>query len=456
MHLVDYFKKECNYTCEMCKKARQKDFIDSEFKYCPKCHKVVCHLCSSFHIHQNLVSIDHMYSNPEEYTQNDSSYKTTPTEPNDQNNYNRTNLYNTYKPKKKDIQILKDKNNELKKKIKSLRLLIKINDILVNTYEKQPKNYMNNKNIVRLSSMLNNEDIENQSNIDDNENVKRIKEIQRSNLGLFNERLNCLIKGNETFIRLSFKQIDDFDLKIFTTINFRNLEELYLNNNSINDLSLFSKCNFPYLKVMDLSHNKITDLTTLRNFAKREINLEFLYLNNNKIKNIDVLDENLFPEIEQIDLEGNDFNYNTTKNKEIIKKYNYENRQIIFINNFNSKYSTKLNKDNTYINLSSKKIQDDGFKLLSKIRFSELNELDLSKNEITNIIYIKKLLSINNKLKLIILRNNCIEDITPLEGAKFNKLQKLDLSENNIKISSSKNKNIIDNVRKQISLILEN
>ena len=120
------------------------------------------------------------------------------------------------------------------------------------------------------------------------------------------------------------------------------------------------------------------------------------------------------------DKKGNKGSFMNNVIKELIQYYKDKKNKIEekeekkSIKHFKKKYFTKLEKDYTAIELSNKKIGNEELKILSKIEFKELNYLYLF---------------INN-----------ISDIQPLENARFDKLEKLDISNNNISDISVLNK----------------
>ena len=81
------------------------------------------------------------------------------------------------------------------------------------------------------------------------------------------------------------------------------------------------------------------------------------------------------------------------------------------------------------------------------MNFKELNELDLSDNNISDINVLKKVKF--EKLKKLDLSRNDISDITVFKVASFKKLKKLNLSYN--EIDENKNKEIISDLKKLIS-----
>ena len=105
----------------------------------------------------------------------------------------------------------------------------------------------------------------------------------------------------------------------------------------------------------------------------------------------------------------------------------------IYINlkEFNNKYKTNIEDiDIKELNLSKRNMGNEGFKDLVKIKFKELNKLDLSYNKISDINILGK---VNFKeLKELYLYDNEISDINILEKVDFKELKELDLIQNQI------------------------
>ena len=65
--------------------------------------------------------------------------------------------------------------------------------------------------------------------------------------------------------------ISQNDLKLFSLIEFPNLESINLSNNELSDINILNNFNLSNVKSIDLSFNKIKDLFPLKdisNFAK--------------------------------------------------------------------------------------------------------------------------------------------------------------------------------------------
>ena len=125
---------------------------------------------------------------------------------------------------------------------------------------------------------------------------------------------------------------------------------------------------------------------------------------------------------------------NIIKYNKIIKaklNINKEDFEIyITLKEFNIKYKTNIEDiDIRELNLNGKFIENEGLKDLAKIKFKELNKLDLSYNKISDISVLEK---VNFKeLKELDLMNNEISDISVLEKVNFEVTLKFGEDENN-------------------------
>ena len=124
------------------------------------------------------------------------------------------------------------------------------------------------------------------------------------------------------------------------------------------------------------------------------------------------------------------------------------------IKTLDDNYGIKLYRKDKYLHQYDKKLKDEGFKYISQITFNQLNEIDISKNqikdikpfnkmslpfleflnlsfnEIENIKPVAELKSLN--LKYIFLQRNKIEDIEPFLQSSFPVLKILRVEDNNI------------------------
>ena len=93
--------------------------------------------------------------------------------------------------------------------------------------------------------------------------------------------------GNVPFTNLKILDLSNnqniTNLHLLKDVKFKNLEELYLSNDNINDLNqiILGDIGFYKLKILDLSHNQIQSLSPLKYFR----NLKVLNLEHNLINN---------------------------------------------------------------------------------------------------------------------------------------------------------------------------
>ena len=123
-------------------------------------------------------------------------------------------------------------------------------------------------------------------------------------------------------------------------------------------------------------------------------------------------------------------NYDINNKIEIINIQN-NNLNEIFLNEFNKKYNLNIRDDKiNKLELKMKRIGNEGLNDLSKIKFEELKELYLDRNNISDINKLEN--ARFNKLEILSLNSNKISDINILEKVNFNKLKVLNLNCNNI------------------------
>ena len=126
--------------------------------------------------------------------------------------------------------------------------------------------------------------------------------------------------------------------------------------------------------------------------------------------------------------------------KEFIK-LNFDNEFLLkeFNNKFNLKIKdTKINK----LDLRWKKLGNEGFEDLCKIEFKELKELILNNNNITDLRPLNKVKF--KKLEILDLSQNKISDINQFENTHLEELKQLYLGYNNISDIKVFDKNILN------------
>ena len=112
--------------------------------------------------------------------------------------------------------------------------------------------------------------------------------------------------------------------------------------------------------------------------------------------------------------DSNDIEYNFDDINNDIDLYEKEIKQKII--KMREKDKIELKREETFLHLSNRELNDKNFVLISKIRFNQLNEINLSGNSIINIGPLNKM--ILPFLEYLNLSNNKIEDIKPVANLK--------------------------------------
>jgi len=222
--------------------------------------------------------------------------------------------------------------------------------------------------------------------------LNKINLLQKKILNFMNITLKMNLTGNETKLDLSYKNIDDNTLNLFTGINLKNLEELDLSHNNLSNVKIIKKLNLKTIKKLDLSFNKIHKLENPVKYINKNIKKITIEIN---LDNNDLIQK----DIEEI----KDFIMSKENNKSNLCEYPYEYLSKDEIKNQRvekllSKLENLEQKVLSYFNLTGKEIcinlrnsnfNDTKLELLSGVEFKNLEELNLSHNIIINIFPLK-------------------------------------------------------------------
>ena len=208
--------------------------------------------------------------------------------------------------------------------------------------------------------------------------------------------------------------------------NMNNLESQNNNNNSISDDEEEKDDELSSINILE-KEKEISDIIKLYELI---INLNkycpknFIFIQN--IINIGKFIEkenNFNPEIDDI------------IQNEIILKQEEEKKAI---KELKSHYKIKITNEEKFVTLKGEKnekvfkwLANFGFKLISKIRFKNLIELNLSRNGISNIEPLDNMALPH--LEIINLSDNLIEDIPPLANINSYNLEEINLDNNKIR-----------------------
>ena len=291
-----------------------------------------------------------------------------------------------------------------------------------------------------------------------------------SGLGTFNQITKLLAQNNSIsdvseltkLTQLKYLNLNNNNTK--TTINkvtnIKTIEELYLDNNSLQDSNISTIYNLTNLKVLSLNKNELSSVPSIKSLT----NLKELYLDSNKIRNIAVIEQ---ANLNKVSIKNNTSSFNGTSEStvlpEIIKNAKDKSSKIYTSQNFvcsNCKIEGNAlvlnegkktgtvtvkggNADGctfTYKNNSNTLVFEDAV-LADKIQ-SEISKLVISRTEDSGKIYIKvKSDSLAEVTDLDLSSEPGEPQITNLSGLEmFGGLYSLDLSGNNITDFSSLNR----------------
>ena len=240
---------------------------------------------------------------------------------------------------------------------------------------------------------------------------------------------------------LKFSNISEYQLKLllqaFEKINIDKLT--FKNINNIDIISLFLLKN-KSIKMLVLSNNNIKDITSILLSLKNNISLESLDLSNNKISNIDYIYDAFINnktlitlnlsnnKISSIDSLSENIKDNTINIENLdLSNNNIDDVSYLF-------YALKNNKTLINLNLSNNKISNIDYIYEAFKSNKTLTTLNLSYNKISSIDSLSKLIKNNNTIKELNLTSNYLDDISILLDALINNssIKILDLCNTNI------------------------
>ena len=329
---------------------------------------------------------------------------------------------------KENKEIIKQKNEQLKK-------IIKFNEVIINTIECHQNNYVHLKNLKNICKLFEKE------NLRDSTDLKFVfisfnNEIEISNKAIdkFLDTKNVKIEREEENLFLSNKQINDENIKCLSIIKFNQLKDIDLSYNDITNIEPLSKVNLPFLEKLNLSFNKINNIKPLSEINLRK--LKYLFIHNNQIEDIQVfIDFNSnFRELDILILDDNNIKEDSDSFKKLLAMYN----QIIITNKkideMKNHYNIKNNEDMEEIKVEGTEEGDSMLKnifiIISYKKNSRIKKLKLAGNKIENPLILNRIQL--NSLEELDLSSNNIKNLNFLKGIKANNLFNLFLDHNNI------------------------
>ena len=225
-------------------------------------------------------------------------------------------------------------------------------------------------------------------------------EIKTENI---NKKINVekLINIDSKDVNLNGQNLGNICLEIIRKKDPKNMNQLILSSNSIDNLEPLINMKLDKLQILNLQKNKISDIKQLGKINCPKLTL--LNLMNNNISDISILEKMNLLELKELLL-----NTNKIEDIKVLEKVKCPKLEIL---------DFKLN-------------QISDINILSKVTFKELKELYLSNNKISNITIFK---SVNfPNLEQLSLAANKLEKIDDLSAVNFPKIKKIYLNDNNI------------------------
>ena len=299
---------QSNWKCSSCQKILR-DFNET-FKYC-ECNTVFCESC--FTMHQR--KIGHKYAldssninlrckkTKEHFEEIYTGFCLDCQEQfcskcKDEHKWHECVDISTIQIEKKDVKKIIELNKEYERLISFYQSLIKLNELIIYSYDKYRNNYYNLSNI---NTIINNS--KRNQLIESFENGENIQEENSNEINYFKQLYNQDIKEETEDISINNKFINNDDLKVLAKIPLNNLTILNLENNSLTQISCLKNCNFNNLLILNLNNNGIEDISVFGN--DKFNNLQALTLRNNAIKDISVFGKKKFNSLRQLDLRNN-------------------------------------------------------------------------------------------------------------------------------------------------------
>lgn len=160
--IIKYNKN--NYECEICDNKVQKYYPNNKFKYCYNCKKIICYECIKKHNNKHkIINNDEYNIKCNEHYNEKYEYYCIKCDKNlclkcynehyDDPHKKLCLSLSKLKVKEDEIEYLKNKNKEYNEIIKNYMNLIKLNNIIINSYEKYKNNYYNIYNITNIIQM---------------------------------------------------------------------------------------------------------------------------------------------------------------------------------------------------------------------------------------------------------------------------------------------------------------
>ena len=367
--------------------------------------------------------------------------------------------------------------------------IIRFNQLILNTYDKFPDNFFHLQSVINIGKSL---EEENERNGKEMENMiyhlEKSHKTQQEALEQLNKDFKIDFEGNELKLSLRWKRelerkkLGDVGFQLLSKIQFTDLKDIDVSNNSISNINALNDMVLPHLEYINMSENNITDVEPIAKLDSK--NLKEIFLQDNRIKDFSPFLSSNFPALERLRIENNNFNKDLQEFKDFIKGFNEKKKgEIIYeaktLDEFKRKYKVEIDPVMNIISLNDLRAEDTllqelyyilkpDIKILeislrnndiknasciSRIPYKYLKIIDLSMNNISNLEFLLEMKSKN--LREIYLNDNLLNDISCLIRVYDPALHKKEDKEKfpNLKVISLKN-NLFKQDNKQSKRVL--
>ena len=314
LNCLNYTTK--NWKCSQCDKIQRDD--KENFLYC-QCTEVFCSSCYKIHRETikhfitiesdkyNLrcrVSPDHFEEKFIGYCYDCSMHYCKKCEQSEKHDLHCVTPIDTMVIDEKEIDKIRKINKEYRSLISYYESLIRLNNLIIYSYQNYRSNYYNCFNINSIiNNYKRNDYIKSKHDIESKVIVPGDKNVNLTNYmkDLFNQEIED--EKTDT-LDIESKYCNSFDFQVLTQIPIKNLHVLNLENNCISNIDCITNADFPELVVLNLNNNAIVDISHFEG-TKFQNEIQALLLRNNSIKDISVFGKSKMDYLREIDLRNN-------------------------------------------------------------------------------------------------------------------------------------------------------
>lgn len=390
--------------------------------------------------------------------------------------HNKVNLFKLYDQSEKYKKLIVEKNRILSD-------IIRFNQLILNSYDHFQDNFFHLQSVINIGKSL---EEENKRNGKEMENMiyhlEKSHKAQQEALAKLNEDFQIDFEGNELKLSLRGRKLGDIGFQLLSKIQFTDLKDIDVSNNSISNISDLNNMVLPHLEFINMSENKITDVEPIAKLDSK--NLKEIFLQDNRIKDFSPFLRSNFPSLERLRIENNNFNKDLQEFKDLIGGLKEKIKgEIIYeaktLEEFKRKYKVEIAPDMKIICLSDLRAEDTLLRelyyilkpdikileislrnndirnasLISRIPYKYINMIDLSMNNISNLEFILEMKSKN--LREIYLNDNLLNDISCLikiydpalhndeDNEKFPNLKVISLKNNLFKPDNKQSRRVL-------------